>query len=324
MSDISVIIPTWNGEKILKDCLNSLLEQTYQSFEVIVVDNNSTDGTLDMMEKFYPQVKVVQLQKNYGFAKAINVGVRQSNSKYVAFLNNDTVVDKDWIKELLDCIKRHSDAASVGCKILNFYERDILDGVGIEISEVGHGRSLGWGKKDVGQYDREVYIFGATGGACLFVRDIFVELGMFDEDFFMYYEEVDLAFRAQFKGWRSVLNPRAVVYHRHKHSSRKFSQKLEYWQFKNMTQMIVKNYSVGICKKKWRWAKIFLVHLNTIFYQIKSGYIWPPLMVELWLITHIFSLLKKRALVLRDVNVSDEYIESFMRDKKIRLWGLRR
>jgi len=323
MIKASIIIPNWNGQELLKDCLVSLAKQTYKNFEIILVDNNSTDNSIGFTEKNFPQVSIVKLKKNFGFAKAINTGVKKSNAKYVIFLNNDTEVDKNWFKNLVDCANLHPEVISVNSKLLNYYSRKLIDGIGIIINEVGQAKSIGWQEKDSGQYEKEEYIFGATGGGSLFRRADFVKVGGFDENYFMYSEEVDFAFRAQFLGYKSIYSPKALVYHKHKATAKKLPQHIEYWQFRNMTQTIIKDFPTAIVLKKWRWLKIILVHLNTIFYQIKNGFFWPPVAADLWILFHLSYLLKQRKRIQSTNKVKDSYIEGFFAEKKITFWGLK-
>lgn len=318
----SVIIPNWNGVNLLKDCLISLRRQTFKNFEIILVDNGSEDNSVNFVQNNFPEVKIIKLSKNYGFAKAINAGVKASVSKYVVFLNNDTKVDKNWLKNLIMCADKNPKAISISSKLLNYYDKKI-DGVGIVINEVGQARSLGWQEEDKGQYDNVKYILGATGGAALFRGKEFIKLGGFDESYFMYYEEVDFAFRAQFQGYKSILCPKAIVYHKHKTSAKKLPQHIEYWQFRNMTQTIIKDFPSKVLFKKRRLLKIILVHLNTIFYQLKNGFFWPPLLTEIWLIINLPRLLQQRAKIQKAKLVDDEYLENFFLDKKITFWGLR-
>lgn len=318
----SVIIPNWNGKNLLEDCLISLGRQTVKEFEIILVDNASTDGSLEYVENNFPQVRIIKLMKNFGFAKAINEGVKASDTEYVVFLNNDTRVGKYWLESLIKCADLHPEVISVNSKLLNFYDRKIIDGVGMMINEVGQAKSVGWQKEDKGQYDKESYIFGSTGGASLFRRKDFIKVGLFDENFFMYSEEVDFAFRAQFLGYKSILCPKAVVYHKHKATAKKLPSHIEYWQFRNMTQTIIKDFPTSILLKKWRWLKIILVHLNTMFYQLKNGFWWSPFLADLWIIFHLPQLLRERRRIQQKRKVSDEYIESFLKSKKITFWKL--
>lgn len=318
----SVIIPNWNGRKLLEDCLSSLSKQSFKEFEIILVDNGSKDESVEYVEGNFPEVKVIKLRKNFGFAKAINEGVRASTAKYVVLLNNDTNVDQDWLKNLVQCADQHPEVISVNSKLLNFYDKKIIDGVGILINEVGQAKSIGWQEKDEGQYDKENYIFGATGGASLFRRAAFIKLGFFDDSFFMYSEEVDFAFRAQFQGYKSIFCPNAIVYHKHKATAKKSPDYIEYWQFRNMTQTIIKDFPAKILFKNWCWLKIILVHLNTIFYQLKKGFWWPPFLSDLWILFHLPKLLQKRRKIQSNIKVSEEYIENFLVKKPISFWGL--
>lgn len=318
----SVIIPNWNGRYLLEDCLLSLSKQSFKNFEIILVDNGSIDDSLEYVESNFPRVRVLKLRKNFGFAKAINEGVEASNAEYVVLLNNDTAVNKNWLESLIECASEHPEVISVNSKLLNFYHKKIIDGVGILINEVGQARSIGWQEEDRGHYEKESYIFGATGGASLFKREDFIKLGRFDESYFMYSEEVDLAFRAQFAGFKSIFCPKAIVYHKHKATSKKLLSHIEYWQFRNMTQTIIKDFPASILLKRWRWLKIILVHFNTIFYQLKNGYLWPPILADFWILLHLSQLLKKRREIQKNRKVSDEYIESFFKEKKVTFWGL--
>lgn len=318
----SVIIPNWNGSKLLTDCLGSLTRQTFEDFEIILVDNGSTDDSREFVRSNFPKVKIIPLQKNFGFAKAINEGVKASSSKYIILLNNDTSVDRNFLKQLIKCADSHPEVISVNSKLLNFYNKKIIDGVGILINEVGQARSLGWQEEDRGQYDSNQYIFGATGGASLFKRKDFIKVGLFDEKYFMYSEEVDFAFRAQFLGYKSIYCPKAVIYHKHKATSGKLPANTEYWQFRNMTMTIIKDFPADILLKDWRWLKIILVHFNTIFYQIKKGFIWPPVSSDLWILFRLPGLLYERKKIQSNIKVNNDYLEKFFVKKKVTFWGL--
>lgn len=320
--NVTVIIPNWNGKELLKDCLDSLSKQSYENFIILVVDNGSTDGSVEYIKSLYKKVEVLELDKNYGFTGAINRGVKYAKTEFVALLNNDTEVDSHWLQELVKTINQHLEVASVGSKLLNYFQRDIIDGVGIELNEVGQARSIGYQQKDHGQFDIESYVFGATAGAALFRREVFLELGGFDDNYFMYSEEVDWAFKAQFLGYKSIFAPKALVYHKHKMSSKKVPQYIEYWQFRNMYQTIIKDYPLGLLLKRWRWLKILLVYGNTVFYQFKNGFLWPPILTTLWLFVHLPQLIYKRWKTQTIKRVSDEYIDAFLIAKRVTLWGI--
>lgn len=323
-NEVTVIIPNWNGKKLLEKSLTTLYQQSFQKFDCIVVDNGSQDDSVRYIQTQFPQVQIVRFNKNRGFAAAINAGVKASQTSYVAFLNNDTEVDKAWLKKLMDCAQKNPQYASFCSKLLNYDDRKQIDGVGILLNEVGQGRSIGWEQKDAGQFDKEMEIFGATGGAALFNREIFIKVGMFDEHFFMYFEEVDWAFRAQFQGYKSLYCPQAVVYHKHKATSGKRKDKLEYWQFTNMYQTIIKNFPTSLLLKRWRWLKIILVYFNTILYQLKNGFIWPPILVTVTLFINLPYLISERFKIQRSKKVSDEYIDAFLAPKPVTFWGIKK
>jgi GT2 family glycosyltransferase len=319
---VSVIIPNWNGKELLKLSLASLKKQIFKDFEIIVVDNDSSDESIHFIKENYPEIRILKMNQNCGFARAVNAGVKESDAELVAFLNNDTEVDTNWLFELIQCSIKHPEIASFCSKLLNFEDRKKIDGTGILVNEVGQARSIGWEEMDTGQYDHEMLIFGATGGAALFRREVFIKVGMFDEHYFMYSEEVDWAFRAQFLGFKSLYCPKAVVYHKHKATSGKRQDKLEYWQFKNMYMTIIKDYPTSIMLKKWRLLKIVLVYLNTIFYQIRNGFFWQPFAVTFSLLLNFPYLLKQRRKIQKTRIVSDEYLESFLVPKPVTFWGI--
>jgi GT2 family glycosyltransferase len=323
-NNVAVIIPNWNGKKWLEICLNSLFKQTYHAFEIVVVDNGSTDDSISYIDQHFPQVKVVALRNNKGFAAAINAGVRSVKTDYVAFLNNDTKADPDWLNELMACAQRNPEIASFCSKLLNYDDRKKIDGVGIQINEVGQARSIGWEEKDVGQFEKERLIFGATGGAALFKREIFLKVGGFDEHYFMYSEEVDWAFRAQFLGYRSLYSPKAIIYHKHKATSGKRQDMLEYWQFKNMYMTIIKNFPTSILLSKWRWLKILLVYFNTIWYQFRSGFFWQPFAVTFSLLVNLPYLIKERVRIQKTKKIADHYLEQYLISKPVTFWGLKK
>lgn len=320
----SVVVPNWNGINLLETSLSSLIKQTFIKREIILVDNGSTDGSVEYVRKNFPEVKVIALDKNYGFAKAVNMGIKASKGKYIILINNDTETEKNCIKYLVEAADKHLNVGFVAAKILNFYNRDTIDSVGDYIDEVGHANNFGLGEKDGPKFNREGYIFLATGGGALFKRDIFDKVGLLDEKYFAYFEDVDLCLRAQLLGFKGWYEPKALIYHIHKATSSKNPALLEYLQFRNLTLTIIKDFPSEVIFKKWRWLKIVLVHFNTIFYQLKNGFWWPPFLADLWILSRLPLLIIDRIGIQSNMKVSPEYIESFLVEKKITFWGLRR
>jgi len=247
---VSVIIPNWNGIAFLPACLGSLRAQTYGGFRVIIVDNASRDGSLDLIESKYPEVTVIRLDENRGFGAAMNIGMREARGEYVACLNNDTEADPAWLSELVTCLERHPRAAAATSKMLDLSERSQIDDCGDILTAYFRAYARGRGEEDAGQYDNEERVFGASGGASLWRSDVVRELGYFDEDLFAYYEDVDLSFRANLAGYECWYAPKAVVFHAGGGTSRQRASEFVYYHaVRNRWSMIVKN---GPAPLLWR------------------------------------------------------------------------
>lgn len=213
MARVTVVIPNWNGERFLGPCLSSLDRQTFRDFEVIVVDNGSADGSLDLLAREFPGARTIPLGENRGFSAAVNAGVRGSETELVALLNNDTEQDPEWLSSLVRAADARPEAGFFACKLLNAEHREILDGAGDALRSSGLPYRLGHSERDLGQYDKPSYVFGACAAAALYRREMLEDIGLFDEDFFAYCEDGDFSFRAQLAGYRCLYAPEAVVYH---------------------------------------------------------------------------------------------------------------
>jgi GT2 family glycosyltransferase len=210
---VSVVIPNWNGRRFLAGCLDSLALQTYKNVEVIVVDNGSTDGSAQFLKDNYSWVRLIHFERNTGFSVAVNEGIHEARGSYITLLNNDTVAENTWIEELVRALNEHPDAGSVACKMLAYDDKTILDGAGDGYRRGGLPGRIGHREKDLGQFDTGRYVLGACGGAAMYRRELFDKIGLFDEDYFAYLEDVDLGLRAQSAGYKCFYTPSAVVYH---------------------------------------------------------------------------------------------------------------
>ncbi len=212
---ISVIIPAYNGRDLLKSCLGSLFGQTENNFEAIVIDNGSTDGTREFLEADFPQVRASYYQDKLGFARAANIGLSQARATdYIALLNQDTVVDRNWLAALKARLEEDPTLGSCASKMMDYDYQDILDGAGDVYLSNGYAYRLGWSLRDAPEFQKSFRVFGACGGAALYRKKMLDEIGWFDEDLMMYYEDVDLNFRAQICGYACEFVPEALVYHK--------------------------------------------------------------------------------------------------------------
>jgi GT2 family glycosyltransferase len=210
---VTVVIPNWNGREFLDACLRSLRRQYFEDFETVVVDNGSTDDSVEFVTRNFPGTRVLPLGENRGFSVAVNAGIRAMSSELVALLNNDTELDPGWLQILVQAADAHPEAGLFASKLVDFHDRRLLDGAGDVLRRSGLPYRLGHGEVDRGQYDEPAFVFGACAAAALYRRSLFEEIGLFDEDFFAYCEDGDLSFRAQLAGYSCLYLPGAVVYH---------------------------------------------------------------------------------------------------------------
>jgi GT2 family glycosyltransferase len=203
----------YNGRRLLEVVLASLAAQQYRDFEVLVVDDCSSDDSLDYLRREWPAVRVVVNQRNLGVTASLNVAVGASAGELVALLNNDIELDPHWLGALVAALDRHPEAASAAGKLLSYHRRDVLDGAGDVFTSAAMAWGRGAGQHDRGQYDREQEIFAPTGGAGLYRAAALADVGPFDESFWAYLEDVDWGLRAQLAGYRCRYVPDAVGYH---------------------------------------------------------------------------------------------------------------
>lgn len=209
---VSVIIPNYNGERFMKACLESLKKQTYKDFEVILVDNASNDNSVSLAEEIYPDIKTICLDKNYGFSKAVNEGIKASSSKYVILLNNDTESDEQFVEKMVEGIEKSPKIFSCASKMVQFNNRDKIDSAGDYYTIVGCTFTKGY-NKSTQNFNKTSVVFSSCAGAAIYRRKVFEKIGYFDEIHFAYLEDVDVGYRAKISGYINVYNPDAVVYH---------------------------------------------------------------------------------------------------------------
>jgi len=210
---LTVTLTNYNGRVLLEPMLSSLQRQTLEGFATVVVDDGSTDGSVEYLRERWPAVTVVSLPGNSGVTAAMNEALAHADTELVALFNNDMELDERCLAELVDSLDRHPEAGSATPKMLDAAERDVLDGAGDVLNWRGGGGRRGHGERDVGQYDRPSEIFGPCGGAALFRRSALESVGTFDPAYYAYYEDIDWAFRAQLAGFRCRYVPSALLYH---------------------------------------------------------------------------------------------------------------
>lgn len=213
MARVSVIIPSWNTQRWLPGCLDGLRAQSYRDFQVIVVDNGSSDDSVTFIRQTYPEVKVLTFAENRGFAAAVNAGIQASQSELVALLNVDTQPDPEWLANLVAALDQcPADVGSLASKMLSLQNPAVLDDAGNTFSWYGSAYKRGQ-REPAGRYNQPEEVFSACAAAALYRRSFIEDVGKFDEGFVSYLEDVDLGLRGQLLGWRCRYIPAAVVLH---------------------------------------------------------------------------------------------------------------
>jgi len=213
---VSIIITNFNGKKYLNDCFKSLEDLNYPKdrFEVILVDNASTDGSVEYAKKYFKWIKVIVLDKNYGFCKANNIGVKDAKGEYIVLLNNDTKVEKEWLNELVKGASIDDKIACCASKILYFDRKEIINSAGGKFTPVGGGFYLGYGDHDKQEYNNQQYTGFGCGAGVLVKKSFYNFIGGLDEDYFASIEEVELGLKTWLFGYRVLYVPTAIMYHK--------------------------------------------------------------------------------------------------------------
>ncbi len=273
---VAVVIPNLNGEDHIKKAVDSLLDQTFVA-TIIVVENASTDKSLGLLREYGSKIVIIENKKNLGFAGGVNTGIQHALEQRfdaVALLNNDADAEKDWLENLVESLTELEDVGIVASSIQRT-DKQHLDSTGEFYTSWGlpypRGRN-----KPINEYNEAGYIFGASGGASIYRTKMFREIGLFDEAFFAYYEDVDISFRAQLAGWKVYFQPKAIVYHAIGQTSSRMGSGFSIYQtFKNVPLLFIKNVPfplllpIGI--------RLFIAYWLMLAKAIIHGRGWPAM-----------------------------------------------
>ncbi len=311
----SVIVVNYNGKGLTIEALRSLERQTFQDFELIVVDNNSSDSSLDEIKSFLnlsllkKRFTIVELSQNTGFAGGCDEGLKYAKGKYIVLLNNDAQADKNWLNELIKAANKHPEAGICASKIIT-YGTNKIDAAGHLFTWFLKGFKRGEAEPAY-LYDTEEYIFGACGGAALYKRQLIGEIGFFDQNFFLIYEDIDLDFRAQLAGWKVLYVPSAVVYHKVHSTIGNLNDLFIYYTLRNVELVRIKNIPFAtfvVCLPFFLLEEIveFLLfnlklRKNEIYFKAKKD-----------ALKMAKSMLKKRKVIMKDKKISNKYLLSIM------------
>ena len=293
ITGIDIVIPNWNGRRMLEVCLPSIYSQNYEDFTVIVVDNGSTDGSVEYLRSNYPQVTVVELHDNLGFSAAVNRGIQAGSRRWVLLLNNDIEMAPNCLSHLALQAGREPQIKMFALKMLSYHNRTVLDGAGDGVLRGGVGYRFGTLEPDSERYNLKREVFGACGGAALYDRTLFDEVGVFDEEFFAYLEDVDFNLRAARAGHRCCYIPGAVVYHVGSATTGSKINKLTVrLTTRNNIFVICKNYSLAMLLRFL--LPVLIYQFFWLLFVIKKGQIVGYISGIVEAIPRVFSMIRKK------------------------------
>lgn len=317
MSSVAVVVLNYKGIHDTIACVASLAKQTYKDFVIVVVENGSNDGSAEEVAKLEKQYgnKLVALynRDNLGFDGGVNTGIRWALKKdydYVALFNNDATADKDWLKELVAAAENHKTGITTG--LLLRADKKTIDSTGDWFSKWGLGFPRNRGDA-ADKAPESGYVFGASGGATLYSLAMLRKIGLFDEAFFAYYEDIDISFRAQLAGYKAYYQPAAVAYHKIGQTSERIGSGFTIYQtFKNLPLVYLKNVPAALLLPIG--IRFYTAYWLMVGHAVARGRGWPAIKgaaASWWL---GFGALKKRQKIQRNRRVSIDYIRRIIWD----------
>lgn len=273
---VSIVVVNWNRQEYLERCFKAVLAQDYPDLEVILVDNGSQDGSIDLVRERFPIIHIIALDENKGFAQANNIGIAASTGPYIITLNNDTQMAPGCVGALVETMERYPKAWACAPKIISFDDSPVIVNAGIGAKD-HMPTDRGGGEPDDGRYSEMEEVFGPNGGAALYRRAVLDDIGLFDEDFFFYYEDVDLAWRARLAGWTCLYVPAAVCRHVSGGTSKSLPFFTEYHIFRNIIWLYIKGIPgpfirprlPGLLKQELVFWKTHLLRRDTRWLKMK-------------------------------------------------------
>ena len=309
---VSVIVLNYNGKQHLADCFDSIARTTYPHLEVIMVDNASNDDSVEFVRNQYPFVKIVRNAKNLGFAEGNNVGVRIAKGEYVAFLNNDTRVDPEWISELVQTIEKDPTIAACATKMLMFDNPSIMNGAGGALTMLLHAWDRGLYEEDRGQFEKCEEVPFACAGGMLARKNILLRLGPFDRRYFIYCDDVDLGMRIWLSGYRVVYVPTAIVYHKYGATMGQIGVRKMYLGERNTLATFLKNYEARTILGLFPDFLINYFRATIGFILNRSLPMWDRssraivfMRVLVWNLVHVSTTMRERTIVQRTRKMRD-------------------
>jgi len=319
--ELLISIVTWNSQEYIQKCFESLNNQSFKNYKIVVVDNASNDESVSIIEQNYPNVKIIKNDTNNGYSKAHNQAIRTINSNYVLCMNLDIVLTPEYLDILIQSLKNENKIGVISGKLyqLDNYEDlknntfpVIIDSVGLKMYRSRKAMNRGEGKRDIGIYNSSEYVFGHSGALILFDRQALENCSIggeyFDEDFFAYKEDIDICWRMNLLGWKVKYEPKAIAYHKRKRRSKQRKDKIiSQLSYRNHLLMLIKN---EYCKLFWRdFHRILPYEIGKFLYI--TFFEWSTLKSIKSLFKLIPKMLKKRKIIKHQRVVSYKQIKQW-------------
>jgi GT2 family glycosyltransferase len=310
---VSIIVLNYNGRHFLEKCLGSLETQTYRNFETWLVDNGSSDHSVEFVRRSFAWVRIMPLEHNLGFCAGNNAAILASRGKYVALLNNDTIVDPAWLEELVKAIETDPKAGICASRILSLHEPSVLYAAGDCYSVSGVAYRRGERMRAAGHFEQSEEVFTACACAALYRRNMLEEIGLFDEDFFSNCEDVDLGFRARLAGYTCLYVPKSVVYHVGSGTAGVRNPRVEFLSSRNSEHVFFKNMPFVLIL---RYLPLHLLQICWAFFRrLREGLLWPYMKGKIIFLADFRRVLAKRRMVQSHRKASLSQLTSLM-DKR--------
>ena len=299
---VAIIILNWNGCLDTIDCVQSLQEVECSMFDIVIVDNASTDRSAEILKQRFPECKLVQNDRNLGFSGGYNVGIKYAlthDFKYILLLNNDTVVEKNFIFPLIEKLENNEAIGVVQSKLINYYDHNKIDSLGQEILAAGGMRDIINDGLSTKSHRRSIEIFGACAAAALYRAEVFSEVGLFDESFFILFEDADLSWRIRLKGYKIFLVPDSIVYHKRGISGgHRWNKIRNYYLRRNNLFLLVKYWP----------NNYFIKYIHFILYSLIRNSINAALKGEFQLfLNYLNRKIKERTFIQKNPNIKRLY-----------------
>lgn len=318
MPKITVIVVNWNGRQFLEACLGSLRRQIFRDFEIVLVDNGSTDGSTEFVRAGFPEVRLIALTENRGFTGGNIAGYENASGELIVLLNNDTEAHPRWLEQIHHAALQFPEAGSFASKMMYFDCRNKIENCGFNVGTEGTTIDLGRDERDGPEWSSPREVFGACGGAVAYRQSMLNDIGFLDPDFFMVYEDVDLSFRARLRGYACMYIPTAVVFHRYRATLGSQPSHQVFYSQRNIEFVYLKNMPTGLMLRSALQRLLYEAGAAIYFLHLGSGSAF--LRSKLDVFRHLSRIYRKRREIQRGRTVQNSHILQVMQPTLMSKW----